>query len=77
MVGGLTIIVECDAIRTPIIHIQLQVQESGLTRVENAQAIASGFDGRFGIDSAVGEHRVTEHLRDNRWIGRQTLRMGS
>src|SRR5207247_466586 len=36
LVGGISFTVEGDAVRTPIIHIELQVQESGLASVEDA-----------------------------------------
>ena len=77
LVGRLSLTIERDAVGTSIIHIELQVQEPCLARVENAQAIASCFDARFGIHSAVGEHGIAEHLWDNRGIGRQALWMGS
>ena len=75
LIGGLQVGVESDAVRTPIIHIQLQVQEARLASVEDAQAIAPGLDGRLGIDRAVGEHRVAKHLGDNRGVGRLTQRL--
>ncbi len=77
LVGRLSLTVERDAVRTPIIDIELQVEEPCLASVENAQAIAPCFDARFGIHRAVGEHGITEHLWDNRGIGRQAQWMGS
>ena len=62
---------EGDAVRASIIHIHLQVQEASVARVEDAQAIARASTVAFGIDRAVGEHRVAEHLGDHRgWAGR-------
>ena len=69
---------EGDAVRTSIIHVQLQVEESSLASVEDAQAIAPGLDpGRLGIHRAVGEHRVAEHLGDNRGVGKRAQQLGS
>ena len=68
-IGGLhRVAVEGDAVGAAVVHIQLQVQETSLAGVEDTEAVAPRLDGGFWVDRAIGEHRVTEHLGDDRGI---------
>src|SRR6266566_7493755 len=64
--------VDRDAVRAPVIHIELQVEESSLASVEDSQSVASGLDSGLGKHGAVAQHRVAEHLGNDRGIRGQT-----
>ena len=75
--GRHALAVEGDAVGAAVVHVELQVQEARLAGVEDAQAIAPRLDRRLRVDGAVGQHRVAEHLGDDRRVGQVSLTVGS